>query len=122
MPHPPRIPKPPQLDPPTDLTIEDTHEALFDLAYTLVQHGTDFQGNVGQGVGTSKVGPSHSKDPFTDRIGDAELLDHRVTPHPCTSCGGICYGLALEFLDGGLLLYVSKTHSFHIIFCFISQF
>ena len=102
--------------------IEDTHEALFDLAYTLLQHGTDVQGNVGQGVGTSKAIPSHSKDPSTDRTRGAERSEHHVTPHPCTSCGGIFHGPNLDFRDDGLLRFVSKTHYFHIIFCFISQF
>lgn len=63
--------------------IEDTHEALLDLADTLLQHGTDVQGNVDQGAGTSKAGPS------TDHTGDAKRLEHRVTPHSLTSCGGI---------------------------------
>ena len=86
------------------------------MADTLLQHGADVQGNVGQGVGTSKVGP------FTDHTGDAEHSEYHVTPHPCTSCGGIFYGPASDFLDDGLLRFVSKTHYFHIIFCFISQF
>ena len=90
-------PKPPRLDPHEGPMIDDTHEALFDLADTLLQHGTVVQGNVGQGVGTSEDGPSHSKDPSTYPTGDAECSEHRVTPHPCTSCGGICYGPALEF-------------------------
>ena len=97
VPHPPRTPKPPQLYPPAGPVIEDTHEALFDLADTLLQHGTDVQGNVGQGVGTSEADPSHSKDPSTDRTRDIERSKHRVTPHPCTRCGGICYGPASEF-------------------------
>ena len=96
--------------------IEDTQEALFDLADTLLQHGTDVQGNVGQGVGTSKA------DPSTHHTGDAERLEHHVTPHPCTLCGGICYGPASYFQDDELLRFVSKTHYFHIIFCFISKF
>ena len=58
VPHPPRTPKPPQLYPPAGPMIEDTQEELFDLADTLLQHATDVQGNVGQGVGTSKAGPS----------------------------------------------------------------
>ena len=62
VPCPSRTPKHPCLYPPMGPMIEDTHEALFDLANTLLQHGTDVQGNVGQGVGTSKAGPSHSKD------------------------------------------------------------
>ena len=110
---------------------DDTQEALFDLEDTLLQHRTDVQGNVGQGVGTSEAGPSHTKDPHTmspyhtrgtDRTGDAEGLERHVTPHLCTACGGICYGPTSEFRDDGLLRYVIKTHSFHIIFCFISQF
>ena len=86
VPHPPRTPKYPWLYPHVVLMIEDTHEALFDLVDTLLQHVTDVQGNVGQGVGTSKSGPS------TDHTGDAEHSERHVTPHPCTMCGGICYG------------------------------
>ena len=104
---------------------------LFDLADTLLQHGTAVQGNVGQGVGTSEAGPFHTKDPRTrspdrtrgiDRTGDAKGSERRVIPHLCTLCGGICYGPTSDFRDDGLLRYVSITHSFHIIFCFISQF
>ena len=102
--------------------IEDTQEALFDLADTLLQHGTDVQGNVGQGVGTSKAYPSHNKDPSTDHKGDIEHSECRVTPRPCTLCGGICYGPTSDFWDDGLLRFVSKTHYFHTIFCIISQF
>ena len=65
VPHPPCTPKPPHIYPSTGPVIEDTQEALFDLADTLFQHGTDVQGNLGQGVGTSEVGPLHSKDPYT---------------------------------------------------------
>ena len=86
------------------------------MAETLLEHGTDVQGNVDQGDGTSTAGPS------TDHKGDAESSEPRVTPHPYTSCGGICYGPASDFRDDGLLRFVSKTHYFHIIFCFISQF
>ena len=86
------------------------------MANTLLEHGIDVQGNVDQGVGTPKAGPS------TDHIGNAEHSERHVTPHPCTSCGGICYGPASDFRDDGLLRFVSKTHYFHIIFCFISQF
>ena len=68
---------------------------------TLLQHGTDVQGNVDQGAGTSKA------DPSTDHTGDAEHSEHRVTPHPCTSCGGICYGPTSDFRDDGLLRFVS---------------
>ena len=57
VPRPPRTPKPPRLYAPVDLVIKDTQEALFDLADTLLQHGTVVQGNVGQGVGTSKASP-----------------------------------------------------------------
>ena len=113
VPLPPCTPKPPQLYPPAGPVIEDTQGALFDLTDTLLQHGTDVQGNVDQGVGTFKAGPS------IDHTGDAEPLEHRVTPHPCTLCGGICYGPALDFRENGLLRFVSKTHYFHIIFCFI---
>ena len=103
VPHPPRTPKPPQVYPPMGPVIEDTQEALFDLADTLLQHGANVQGNVGQGVDTSKDDTSHSNDPSIDHTGDAECLERRVTPHPCTACGGICYGPALEFHDGVLL-------------------
>ena len=81
--------------------INDTHEVLFDLEDTLLQHGTVVQGNIGQGVGTSEAGPSHTQDPLTrspdrtratDCTGDAEGSERHVIPHPCTSCGGICYG------------------------------
>ena len=44
---PPCTPKPPQIYPLAGSMIEDTHEALFDLEDTLLQHGTDVQGNVG---------------------------------------------------------------------------
>ena len=71
--------------------IEYKQEELFDMADTLLEHGTDVQGNVDQGDGTSKVGPS------TDHTGDVEQLEYRVTPHPCTSCGGIFYGHASDF-------------------------
>ena len=85
------------------------------MADTLLEHGTDVQGNVDQGAGTSTVGPS------IDHRGDVESSEHRVAPHPCTSCGGICYGPASDFRDDGLLRFVSKTHYFHIIFCFMSK-
>ena len=109
--------------------IDDTQEALFDLVDTLLQHGIVVQGNVGQWVGTSEAGPSHAQDPHTtypnntrgiDRMGDAEGSERRIIPHPCTTCGGICYGPSSEFQDDGLHRYVSKNNSFHIIFCFIS--
>ena len=58
---------------------------------TLLEHGIDVQGNVYQGAGTSKAGPS------TNHTGDAEHSEHHVTPHPCTLCGGICYGPASDF-------------------------
>ena len=122
VPCPPHTPKPHQVYPPAGPVIDDTQEALFDLPDTLLQHGTVVQGNVGQGVSTSKADPTHSMDPSIDHIGDIEHSHHHVTPHPCTSCGGICYCLALDFRDDGLLRFVSKTHYFHIIFCFISQF
>ena len=47
VPHPPHTPKPPWLYPPASPMIENTQEALFDLADALLQHGTDVQGNVG---------------------------------------------------------------------------
>ena len=83
--------------------IDDTQEALFDLTDTLLQHGTAVKGNVGQGVITSEANSSYSKDPSTDRTRDAERSECHVTPHPCTTCGGICYGPALEFQYDGLL-------------------
>ena len=58
---------------------------------TLLEHKIDVQGNVDQGAGTSKVGPS------TDQTEDAKSLGCHVTPHPCTLCGGICYGPASKF-------------------------
>ena len=61
-------------------------------------------------------GLSHCRDPYIYWTGDAERSERRVTPHPCTTCGGICYGPASEFQDNGLLLYVSKTHYFHILY------
>ena len=111
--------------------IDDTQEALFDLEDTMLQHGTVAQGNVGQGVGTSEAGASHTQGPHSrfpdrtrgiDRTGDAEGSEHHVFPHSYTMCGGKCYGPASDLWDDGLLQYVSKTHYFHIIFCFISQF
>ena len=86
------------------------------MAETLLEHATDVQGNVDQGAGTSTAVPS------TDHRGDAKYSQHRVTPHPFTSCGGICYGPASYFRDNGLLRFVSKTNYFHIIFCFMSKF
>ena len=86
------------------------------MADTLLEHGTDVQGNVDQGVGTSKA------IPYTDHIGYIEHLEHRVTPHPCTSCGGICYGPASDIRDNGLLRFVSKIHYFHIIFVSYQNF
>ena len=85
------------------------------MVETLLEHGTDVQGNADQGAGTSKAGRS------TNHRGDAESSECRVTPHPCTSCGGICYGHASDFRDDGLLHFVSKTHYFNIIFCFMSK-
>ena len=86
------------------------------MAETLLEHGTDVQGNADQGAGTSMAGRS------TDHRGDAESSEHRVTPHPCTSCGGICYGPASDFRDDGLLCFVSKTHYFNIKLCFMSKY
>ena len=94
---PPCTPKPPWLYPPAAPMIEDTQEALFDLVDTLLQPGTDVQGNVDQGASTSKAVPS------IDHRGDAEHSEHHVTPHLCTSCGGICYAPASDFRDDGLL-------------------
>ena len=92
-----------------------SQEALFDMADTLLEHGTDVQGNVDQGAGTSTEVPS------TENRGDAESSEFHVTPHPCTLCGGICYGHASHFRDDGLLRFVSKTHYFNIIFFFMSK-
>ena len=91
VPRPPRPPKPPRLYPSTGPVIEYTQEALFDMVDTLLEHGNDLQGNVDQGAGTSKTGPS------TDHTGDAEHSQCHVTPHPCTLCGGICYGPTFDF-------------------------
>ena len=63
------------------------------MAETLLEHATNVQGNVDQGIGTSKVSPS------TDHTGDVERSEHSATPHPYTSCGGICSGPALETMD-----------------------
>ena len=115
VPHPPHTPKPPRVFPHAGPVIEYTEEALFDMADTLLEHGTDVQGNVDQGAGTSMTGPS------TDHRGDAESSELRVTPQPYTSCGGICYGPASDFRDDGLLRFVSKTHYFNIILCFMSK-
>ena len=122
VPRPPHTPKLPWVYSPSGPMIDDTHEALFDLVDTLLQHGTAIQGNVGQGVRTYEGGPSHSKEPFIDHTKDAKHSERRVTPHPCTTCGGIFYGFASEFCDDVLLRYVSKTHYFHIIFCVLLQF
>ena len=85
------------------------------MADTLLQHGTNVEGNVDQGAGTSTAVPS------TDHRGDADSSERHVTPHPCTSCGGICYGPASNFRDDGLLCFVSKTYYFNIILCFMSK-
>ena len=78
--------------------IDDTQEALFDLADTLLQHGTIVQGNVGKGIGTSEAVPSYSQDPLTNSPNhtsatncarDVEGLEHCFIPHPCTTSGGI---------------------------------
>ena len=63
VPRPPRTPKSRRVYPHVSPVIDDTHEALFDLEDTFLQHGTVVQGNVVQGVGTSEVGPSHTQDP-----------------------------------------------------------
>ena len=62
---PPHTPKPPRVYPPPGHVIDDTHEALFDLADTLLHHGNVVQGNVGQGVRISEAGPSNTQDPYT---------------------------------------------------------
>ena len=115
VPRPPRTPKPPRLYPPAGPVIDYTQEALLDMAETLLEHATDVQGNVDQGAGTSTTSPS------TEHRGDAESSQRRVTPHPCTSCGGICYGPASDFRDDGLLRFVSKSQYFNIIFCLMSK-
>ena len=120
--------------------IDDTHEALFHLADTLLRPGTTVEENVGQGVGTSETspswvgqsrdGPSHTKDPFRspdptrfrDHTRHAYGLEHYVIPHPCIACGNICYGPSLEFHGDGLLQYVNKTRSSHSLLFFISHF
>ena len=53
---PPRTPKPPRVYPPAGPIIEYTQEALFHMADTLLEHGTDVQGNADQGAGTSTAG------------------------------------------------------------------
>ena len=53
----PRTQKPPRVYPPAGHVIEYTQEALLDMAETLLEHGTNFQGNVDQGAGTSKARP-----------------------------------------------------------------
>ena len=55
VPHPPHTPKPPRLYPPAGLVIDETQDAIFHLVDTLLRHGTDVEGNVGQGVGTSRA-------------------------------------------------------------------
>ena len=131
LPCPPRTPKPPRVYPPLGLVIDYTQEALFELVYRLLHHGVVVQGNVGQGVGNFEVIPTHTKDPHTmspnrtrgtDRMGDTEGSKRRVILHPCTVCVGICYGPTSKIRDDELLRFVSKTHYFHIIFCFILQF
>jgi len=131
VPRPPRTPKPPRIFPPAGQVIDDTQDALFHLADTLLRHGTTVEGNVGQGVGTSEAGPSHPEDSQTraadqtrgkNRTGSTEGSQSRVIPHPCTACGSICYGPASDFRGDGLLQFVSKSHSLHSKFCFISQF
>ena len=85
--------------------IDDRHEALFYLVDTLLQHGSDVEGNVGQGVGRSdtgpsRVGPSHTKNPHRsldptrsrDHIGHAKGSKCHVMPHHSTTYGNICYG------------------------------
>ena len=114
------------------------------LEDTFLRHGTNVEGDVGSskagtsGVGTSgtskscggtsRAGGFHTQDPrtrspnhsrYVDRSGDAEGLEHHVLPHHCTSCGNICHGPVSQFRDDGLLRYVSKTHSLHIIFYLI---
>ena len=86
------------------------------MAETLLEHGIDVQGTADEGAGTCTAGRS------TDHRGDAESSERRVTPHPCTSSGGICYGPASDFRNDGLLHFVSKTHYFNIILCFMSKY
>ena len=101
---------------------------------TLLRHGTNVEGNVGQGVGISEIGlsragPSHTENPhrspdptiYRDHTGHVEGSERHVMPHPCTSCGNICYGPYLEFCGDGLLQYVSQTRSSHSLLFFVSQ-
>ena len=75
------------------------HEALFDLANTLLRYGTAVEGNVAQGFGTSGADtsgarPSHTKDqlrspdPTRSRYhtGHAEGSENHIMPHPYTTC------------------------------------
>ena len=98
---------PPHLYPPASHVIEDTQEALFDLENTLLRHGTDVEGNVGQGVGTSVASeygddtswarPSYIEDPVRspdptisrDHNGHAEGSKCHGMPHPYTTCRNI---------------------------------
>ena len=54
----PHTPNPPWLYPLAGPMIDETHEELFHFADTLLRHGTDVEGSVGQGVGRSEIGPS----------------------------------------------------------------
>ena len=91
--------------------------------------------NVDQGIGTYEVGPStagtsYMEDPLRcidpmrsrDQIGHSKGSEHCVIPHPCTTCGNICYGPSSEFRGDGLLQYVSQTRSSYSLLFFISQF
>ena len=119
------------------------------MANTLLRHGTNVEGNVGNSeagtssagmfvAGTSGAGPSgvggshteagpsgaggsHTEDRgrAADPSGGAEGSQRPIIPHHCTSCGNICYGPISQFRDDGLLRYVSKNHSLHIIFYLI---
>ena len=96
----PHTPNPPWLYPPVGPVIDDTHEALFHLADTLLRHGTVVEGNLGQGAGPSRVGPSHIDDPLRSpdptrsryHTRHVEGLESHIMPHPCTTCIKICYG------------------------------
>ena len=103
-------PKPPQLYPPTDPMIDDTHEELFHLEHTLLRHGIAIEGNLGQGVATSGIGPSHIEDPLRsldptrsrDHIGHVEGSERHVMTHNHTTCRNIFYGPSSYFCGDGL--------------------
>ena len=105
----------------------------------MLRHGIAIEGNVGQGVGTSRdetsragtsgARPSHTEDPLRspdptisrDHTRHAEGSECHVMPHPCTTYRNICNGPSSEFHDDGLLQYVSQTHSSHSLLFLISE-